>query len=567
MKSLLWLVLCLCALVAPRAHAEGEATTALFARVDGADVRLAIEVKVPFGWYVASGPTLADAGQEGAIVLPTKLTVSGVDATFGPWRFPKPDVKLQEFSTPALETYTHHGTFTIYRRGTLAAGVSVDALKVEINGQTCKEGDEGVCVPWKETLTPRATGGDALFAAFPADLAASEAAKVEARTNDAPRASGADAAVVTGSKSTSSGANAKDEVESEEAGAESSLFWFLVSAVMWGLVTLLMPCTYPMIPITISYFTKQAEKRGTSTLPLSLAYGAGIVLIFVLIGLFFGPVITRFATHPITNIVLGVAFVYFALVLFGMFNLQAPAFLMNVAGSASRKGGYAGVFLMGATLVVTSFTCTAPFVGTLLSTGASSGNLGRVALGMGVFGLTMAIPFVFLSLVPSRAKSLQGTAGEWMKTLKVYLGFVELAASLKFFSQAEYAWQLGFLPRELFLALTFAILFAATAYLFGWIRMRDELGQEDSASISPKRMFGGLVNLCLAAYCAYGMLGNRLDPVLSSYVPPYSNRIASAASGATTSSGPTIVTDDFDAAVAAAIREKKQLLVNFTGFT
>lgn len=560
MKSLLWLVLSLCALVAPRAHAEGEATAALHARVDGTDVRLALEIKVPFQWYVASGPTLADAGQEGAIVLPTKLTVSGVDATFGPWRFPKPDVKLQEFSTPPVETYVHHGTFTVYRRGKLAAGASIDALKVEINGQTCKEGDEGICVPWRETLGPQTSGGDALFAAFPKDLAASEAAAVEAPKSEATKPPSRE---VDAKGSTSRPSRLDDDA----AGAESSLFWFVLQAVLWGLVTLLMPCTYPMIPITISYFTKQAEKRKTSTLPLSLAYGAGIVLIFVLIGLFFGPVITRFATHPITNIVLGVAFVYFALVLFGMVNLQPPAFLMNVAGSASQKGGYLGVFLMGATLVVTSFTCTAPFVGTLLSTSGSSGSLGRVALGMGVFGLTMAVPFVFLSLVPSRARSLQGTAGEWMKTLKVYLGFVELAASLKFFSQAEYAWQLGYLPRELFLALTLAILFAAAAYLFGWIRMRDELGQEDSASISPKRMLGGLVNLCLAAYCAYGMLGNRLDPVLSSYVPPYSNRIENAASGATTSSGPTIVKDDFDAAVAAAIREKKQLLVNFTGFT
>src|SRR5690606_32477557 len=145
---------------------------------------------------------------------------------------------------------------------------------------------------------------------------------------------------------------------SQESGG--SLLGFILLAIGGGIFALLMPCTYPMIPITISFFTKQAEARGGNVLPLSLAYGAGIILIFILIGVVIGPVILTFAAHPVTNIVIGVAFLLFALALFGVWTMQPPQFLMGAAGKASMKGGYAGVFLMGATLVVTSFTCTAP---------------------------------------------------------------------------------------------------------------------------------------------------------------------------------------------------------------
>jgi thiol:disulfide interchange protein DsbD len=264
--------------------------------------------------------------------------------------------------------------------------------------------------------------------------------------------------------------------------------------------------------------------------------------------------------------VIGVCFLVFALMLFGVMTLNPPRFLLNVAGSASQKGGYLGVFLMGATLVVTSFTCTAPFVGTLLSTGASSGGVVRIALGMAVFGLTMAVPFVFLSMVPQRVKALP-KSGEWMHTLKVYLGFVEVAAALKFLSNTDIQWQWGILSRELFLGLWAALFAAAAAYLFGCIRIKDEYGQEDSATVSPKRFVVGVANLLFAVYCAYGMLGNRLDQAMTALIPPYSNRIAVVGSGGGQAEvGHVFIEDDFDGALVRARKENKLLLVNFTGF-
>src|SRR5262249_32922221 len=139
---------------------------------------------------------------------------------------------------------------------------------------------------------------------------------------------------------------------------------------------------------------------------------------------------------------------------------------MNVAGTASMKGGYVGVFLMGATLVVTSFTCTAPFVGSLLSVGATGGSTARVALGMAVFGLAMAGPFVLLSLVPGRLKAIP-RSGEWMNTLKTFFGFVELAAALKFISNADRVWEWNVFSREVFLLLWGVTFVAAGLYLLG----------------------------------------------------------------------------------------------------
>jgi thiol:disulfide interchange protein DsbD len=337
--------------------------------------------------------------------------------------------------------------------------------------------------------------------------------------------------------------------------------------VFWGLFTLLMPCTYPMIPITISFFTKQAEESPRRQLGLSIAYGLGIVAVFILIGIVFGAAIIRFATHPVTNLVIGVLFGVFALALFGAIELRPPAFLTSAAGMAAAKGGYLGVFLMGTTLVVTSFTCTAPFVGSLLAVGAAegspgAGSLGRIVLGMGTFGLTMAVPFVLLSMVPRRLGSMP-RSGEWMHVLKVFLGFVELAAALKFVSNADLVWQWRVLSRELFLVLWMGIFLAAAGFLFGLVRLEGEA----QAPIGPGRMVWATATLLFALYCGYGMLGHDLDRVMTAIVPNYSSQLALGAGRGSARAGHPIVVDDYDLARARAEAEGRALLVNFTGHT
>lgn len=542
-----WLVLLL--LSSPLTAQDMKASSRLYARLEGEELRIAVEVSVEPGWHLYHGPTTKEMGDEGATGLPTTVEFDAGGFDVGAVAYPQPIKVLQEVGDEKFTIYEHKGTFALYARGTRkSADAKPEELSATIAGLTCQ--DDGVCIPYDEELVYGGAGPDALFAAFPASKPADTKPIDRKPADEKP----ADEKPIDRKPA--------DEKPAEPKQEDFSLGLFLLSAIGWGIFTLLMPCTYPMIPITISYFTKQAAQRQSSTLPLSIAYGVGIIGTFVLIGVVVGPPIIEFAAHPITNIVIGAMFVYFALSLFGAINMQPPAFLLNMASNASRKGGMGGVFLMGATLVVTSFTCTAPFVGTLLSTGASSGGLGRVALGMAVFGATMAIPFVLLSMLPAKAKSIP-KSGEWMHTLKVALGFIEIAAALKFFSNVDLVWGWEWLSRELFLILWVGIFLAGALYLFGVFRLKDE----NTEPITPGRMVGALVFLLISAYCLYGAMGNRMDRIMTAIIPPYSNRIAM--SGEAGKSGPkwAMVIDDYEGALAKGREERKLVLMNLTGHT
>jgi thiol:disulfide interchange protein DsbD len=337
--------------------------------------------------------------------------------------------------------------------------------------------------------------------------------------------------------------------EYAEAGAVAGGWLELIlGAIAAGLFALLMPCTYPMIPITISVFTKQAEARGGKVLPVSLVYGAGIVSIFILIGIVVGPAIVPFATHWLTNTVIAVVFVVFAFSLFGWITIEPPRFLMNMAGRAQTRSGYIGVLLMGAALVITSFTCTVPFIGLLLSF-AAQGGFAQLVVGMGVFGLTMAVPFVALSLLPGRVRGIP-RAGNWMNTLKVFLGFVELAAALKFVSNVDMVLNDGpaWLSRSTFLWSWAIIMGAAGLYLSrGFFVPSEKAGM--------KRAAGAVATLSFAAWCAFGALGHDLDSVMTAIAPPNAG------------GRHEIVKDDYEQALARARATDRLVLVNFTGFT
>jgi thiol:disulfide interchange protein DsbD len=340
-------------------------------------------------------------------------------------------------------------------------------------------------------------------------------------------------------------------------------WWALILACIGGgLFALAMPCTYPMIPITFSFFTKQAEKRHGSVLPLATVYGLGIVAMFVLVGVSLSAVIIDVVNHWVTNLVIGTLFFFFAFVLFGWINLNPPQFLQRAAGKASATGGLLGVFFMGATLVITSFTCTAPIVGSLIANVAQYGAL-RVGFGMAIFGLTMALPFMALALMPTKVKSMP-KSGQWMETLKISLGFVELAAAFKFVSMIDlyFGWEI--LSRELFLMLWAAICGLWAMYLFGILRKAGTSNE----GVGSGRMASGMFVTLLAAYFLHGALGNKLDTLMTSFVPAYSTSMVSSESGAEEKlvAKHTIVYDDPDQALAKAKAEGKLLLYNFTGF-
>lgn len=516
-----------------------KADATLYVRRVGDAIRAAIEIQIQPGWHLYH----ERLGPPDATGKPTRVELGGDDLEWGRVVFPEPK-RLEQpgMGDGGRDTWIlgHEGRIVLHATGLESGSRDADlgSVRATIQGLTCE--DEGSCIPYREELASAGEGPDELFAGPAAP---------------GPGANGTDGSSAMGTAAADDGHPVK-----------KGLAGFLMLAVFWGLFTLLMPCTYPMIPITISFFTKQATARDGNTLSLSLLYGLGIVAVFILIGVAFGSVIIPFATHPITNLAIGAFFVFFALVLFGAVDLQPPRILMDAAGKASMTGGYLGVFLMGVTLVVTSFTCTAPFVGSLLAVGASDGNLLRIVLGMGVFGLTMAVPFVLLSMLPKKIQALP-RSGEWMHVLKVFLGFVELAAALKFLSNTDLVWGWGVLSRELYLLLWFGIFLVAALFLFGMIRLKGEKVTE----IGPLRLIGATLVFLFSLYCGYGMLGHSLDTIMTAIVPNYSTPLAggSPSSGGASARAETheIIKDDYDRALERARDERKLLLVNLTGFT
>ncbi|MEX1024978.1 MAG: protein-disulfide reductase DsbD domain-containing protein [Planctomycetota bacterium] len=506
----------------------GEADATLYVRRGaGEAVRGALVIELSEGYHLYGHELGHPEGASYAV--PTELEWEDGPVQWETVRWPEAHELEMPFSD-GVWVYAYDaadGPVVVQLEGRAPRDADLSAVELTVRGQTCN--DVG-CIDYTESVVTRGAGADALFAAV---------------SNGAAAPAKPEAAVAT-----------EFTVEGDQK-PKQGLLQFLLLAVGWGLFALVMPCTYPMIPITISFFTKQADARGGKVLPLSAAYGAGIVLIFVFIGVVFGSAIIPFANHPVTNLAIGVLFVYFALVLFGIIDMQPPRFLMRAAGKASTKGGYAGVFLMGATLVVTSFTCTGPFVGSLLGAGAQLG-LWQVALGMGVFGLTMAVPFVVLSLVPGKVATMP-QAGQWMNTVKHFLGFVELAAALKFLSNADLAWDWYVISREFFLVAWALLLGLGGLYLLGAFAV---FGPEPKAG-KVQALIGALT-LAFAGYCGWGAAGNTMDSFMQALIPPYSGgRVTPELWDPNVSWD--LVMDDYDAALELARKEDKLLLVNFTG--
>ncbi|MEM9801439.1 MAG: cytochrome c biogenesis protein CcdA [Planctomycetota bacterium] len=537
---------------------DERAVARAFARETGDDeVELVVQVATTEGWHMYHGPTEVEMGP--GLGAPTTIEVEGGNADWLEVQHPRPYEYVQDASDSDGWLWAYEGVFLFGVEGELYDDFDASDLTITVRGQAC---DPTTCVPVEiGDVEVVGEGPKALYAAAFAEWELPERGAQEP----------APAAVET--------AEEPGKVYGQRTDSKG-LLGFVLLAIGAGLFTLLMPCTYPMIPITISFFTKQAEQREGSVLPFALLYGLGIVAMFVAIGVLAGPVIVPFAQHEITNFVIGALFVVFALVLFGVIDLQPPRFLMNAAGKASNTGGYVGVFLMGLTLVVTSFTCTAPFVGSLLAAGASGSDGGtmRIVIGMAAFGFTMAVPFVFLALVPGKLSAIP-SAGGWMNTVKVFMGFVELGASLKFFSNADIALQAGWITREVFLAMWAGIAFVTASYLFGRINLK---GENPDGAIGPLRMLVGVGTVLFGFYCFLGVQGYQLDRYfMNAMAPPphYTRGLVeshrSAPSGVAESlpefaerqGGSIVVVDDYDAALGLALDRGEGLLVNFTGHT
>ena len=334
-----------------------------------------------------------------------------------------------------------------------------------------------------------------------------------------------------------------------------------------GLLAVCMPCIWPIIPMTVSFFLKRAKDDRLKGLRDALTYGLSIIVIYLGLGLlvtaFFGSdALNAMSTNAVFNVFLFLLLVIFALSFFGWFEMRLPDSWANAVDTkAAATGGLVSIFLMAFTLVLVSFSCTAPIVGLLLVETATSGNWLAPAIGMLGFALALALPFTLFALFPSWLKQTP-KSGSWMNTLKVVLGFIELAFSLKFLSVADLAYGWHILDREVFLSLWIVIFFLLGAYLCGWLKFQSDVNdqQPSNGGQHPVFVMGGLVSLAFALYMVPGLWGAPCKAV-SAFAPPMSTQDFNLN---------TKVVEarykDYEQGMEAARREGKPVIVDFTGF-
>jgi thiol:disulfide interchange protein len=304
-----------------------------------------------------------------------------------------------------------------------------------------------------------------------------------------------------------------------EEDEESGLGWDFLKGFLGGLLALLTPCVFPMIPLTVSFFLRNAGNRARAVRD-ALLYGFTIVFAYVVIGLaisviFGADTLNALATSPGFNIFFFALLMFFAASFFGAFELTMPASWSNALDSkADKTGGIIGVFLMGLTFVLVSFSCTGPIVGTLLVEAATSGNLFSPAIGMLGFSLALAIPFSLFAVFPTALKSLPKSGG-WMNAVKVVLGFVVLAFSLKFLSTADAVGQWGILDREVFIVLWIAIFLLMGLYLIGKIKFAHD---SELKYMSVPRLMLAIATFAFVFYLIPGLWGAPLRAI-SSFLP------------------------------------------------
>lgn len=360
-----------------------------------------------------------------------------------------------------------------------------------------------------------------------------------------------------------------------------SLWSIFFIAFLSGFAALLTPCVFPMIPMTVSFFTKQSKSRAKG-IRNAIIYGFSIIAIYVILGLivtkiFGADALNAFSTDVWFNLIFFVILVIFATSFLGAFEIMLPNSWANKADQQADKGGIVGILFMALALAIVSFSCTGPIVGTLLVEAASNGGIAPI-VGMLGFSSALALPFMLFAMFPGWLNSLPKSGG-WLNTVKVVLGFLELALAFKFLSNADLVLQLHFLEREVFIAIWIAIFGALTLYLFGKITLPHDSPLQH---ISVGRLYLGLLTLVFTMYLIPGLWGAPLK-LISAFPPPptYSESpfgvggsgsaavnqdIKGLPDGAELGPHGIMVFHDYEDGLAYAKEIKKPIMLDFTGY-
>lgn len=350
---------------------------------------------------------------------------------------------------------------------------------------------------------------------------------------------------------------ADEQTQISNTGWGSIFIW----GFLGGLLALLTPCVWPMIPMTVSFFLKKTSSR-SKAIRDALTYGVSIVVIYLVLGLaitliFGASKLNDLATNAIFNLLFFLLLLVFAISFFGAFNITLPSSWSNsVDSKAEKTSGLLSIFFMAFTLALVSFSCTGPIIGTLLVEAASMGNITGPAIGMGAFALALALPFTLFAIFPSWLKEMPRSGG-WLNSVKVVLGFLELALSLKFLSVADLAYGWGILDREVFISLWVVMFALLGMYLLGKLNFAHDTPTEH---VSIVRFFLAMVSLSFAVYLVPGLWGAPLKSV-SAFVPPLYTQDFNLYDG-----GQFEEFDDYDAGMAYATANNRPVLIDFSGY-
>ena len=347
----------------------------------------------------------------------------------------------------------------------------------------------------------------------------------------------------------------------EEKNTEDSLFYIFLAGLAGGFLALLTPCVWPIIPMTVSFFLKR-NKDKKKAVREAVIYGISIVVIYVLLGLvvtmlFGASALNALSTNAVFNIFFCVLLVVFAASFFGAFELTLPSSWSNKIDQKSENtSGMLSIFLMAFTLTLVSFSCTGPIIGFLLVAVSTQGSILAPTVGMLGFAIALAIPFTLFAMFPSLLKAAPKSGG-WMNVVKVVLGFIELAFALKFLSVADLAYGWHILDREVFLSLWIVIFGLLGIYLLGWLKFpHDDEGNRTNVP----QFFLGMISLAFTVYMVPGLWGAPLKAI-SAFAPPMNTQDFNLQHAAVE---PQYT--DYDEGMAAAARQGKPVMVDFTGF-
>ena len=507
-------------------------------QISDQEFELILRAKIEPGWHVYSQHT-PDGG-----ALPTEFTFEGAGEAFelvGP-------TTESETQTAFSDIFEVDETFfkekAEFRQQIKRLDPGLSQVRLDLFYQVCKE----VCIPVDETFYFSLDGKPPVLAEQTVDdrsMALTSALKLDLKNKELLTRAGGDG-----------------------TGSGSNLLMIFGLGFLGGLIALLTPCVFPMIPLTVSFFTKHSQKRSRG-IAHALLYGFFIVLIYFLLSLPFhlfdsidSQILNTIATNVWLNIFFFLVFVFFAFSFFGYYELTLPSSWANRMDKASsRTGGMVGIFFMALTLAIVSFSCTGPILGGLLgSTALAEGDVAsNLSAGMLGFGVALGLPFALFALFPAWLNSLPRSGG-WMNTVKVVLGFLELGLALKFLSNADLVGNWGLFKREIFLACWIILALLMTLYLFGAFRFYKE---GPRPAISTTRRIVGLFSAGFALYLGLGLFNLIPLKLLSGFPPPDFYSVFEQESDC-----PLGIDcfKDFDAGVAHAARVNKPILLDFTGW-